>query len=173
MRRSFHWHLRESLVRMWSSQRQSGWMLQVHQQSFCPAHSEPPPLHAAPPCTTISPVHSQSERRVGKKRRKNAQQPEERKEKMRRGLLNSGWSLLFGLMESVQLPEWLKLSLFNDFLLIRGYVKSTTEWILLQFCDMRLFILVPIYSRRVFWGKYELRSWKQNHNHCKWNLDAP
>lgn len=61
-----------------------------------------------------------------KKRRKNAQQPEERKEKMRRGLLHS----FVGLMESVQLPEWLKFSLFNDLLLTQAYVKTPTEWIL-------------------------------------------
>lgn len=43
---------------------------------------KPPPLHATPPCPTISPVHSLRERGQ-KKRRENFQQPEEIKEKLR------------------------------------------------------------------------------------------
>lgn len=72
----------------------------------CPL--KPPPLHAAPPCPTISPVHSLRERRQ-KKRRENFQQPEEIKEKLR------GAVILFCRADGVfRLPEWLKFSLFHN-----------------------------------------------------------
>ena len=109
-------------------------MLQVHSRVVAPA--QPPllfiQLHPA------SQYHQYIHKvRVGWKevgagwRGENAQQAEERKGKMRRGgggLLKLWLKSFVGLIESVQLPEWLKLSLFN--------VK--TEWIFSHFCDIKL-----------------------------------
>lgn len=58
------------------------------------SHSLKPPLHAASPCPTISPVHSLRESRR-KKRRENVQQPEEIKELGGGGVVYS----FVGLME--------------------------------------------------------------------------
>lgn len=84
----------------------------------------------------------------GGKRRKNAPATWGKKGEDEEGAVKLWLESFVGLMESVQLPEWLKFTLFNDLLLARGYFKTTTEWILLYFCDIKLLILVPIYSRK-------------------------
>lgn len=169
MRRSFHRHLRESLVRMWSLRDSQDECCRFINSRFVPLARSPLLFIQLHPASQyhqyIHKVRGGWEE-VEKKRRKNAQQPEERKEKMRRGLLHSGWSLLLGWWRVFSSPSGSNSVYLMIFYLLRHMLKhQLSGFYFIHFCDRKLLIL--ILKKRVFWEKYELRSWKQNHNHSK------